>query len=295
MQMRKVLFTAAAALLAVVGPALAQTVIRAGDDGLATPGGGTTTLDLSGYPVSSVFGTSVSSNPVVSLIGESLGPGTALAGVDTIIRRTSATTIGTSGTGTGSLTIVALRLVSESPVTIGSNSYDLRVFLSEFSSSVTPGTVTFTLANGDGGTFSSTFYVRPRLVFTNRSTQVSTVIDCGAVTCGTGRDVQVQATNVPFVISGGPGNFQPSSKQIKQLASGLSVDGDGNGVPDVTTRGPSNLFVGVAATSGFPVSGFNKYEFPIYIRPTGHYPILVIPSVINVVHPFPTQYSGGFP
>ena len=295
MQMKRTLFTAAVALLAVVGPTLAQTVIKAGDDGLATTGGGTTTLDLSGYPVQSVFGATVTSNPVVSLIGESLGPGTALAGVDTIIRRTSDTTIGTTGTGTASLTIVALRLLSEAPVTIGSNSYDLRVFISEFSSSVAPGSVTFTLANGDGGTFNSTFNIRPRLVFTNRATQVSTVIDCGAITCGTGQDVQVRATNIPFVISVGPGNFQPSSKQIKLLASGLKVDGDGNGVAELTTRGASNLFVGVSASSGFPLSAFTKYEYPVYLRPTSHFPILLIPSAINVVRPFPSQYSGGFP
>jgi hypothetical protein len=295
MRVKRTLLTAAVALLAVVGPSLAQTVIKAGDDGLATTGGGTTTLDLSGYPIQSVFGAAVTSNPVVSLIGESLGSGSALAGVDTIIRRTSDTTIGTSGTGTASLTIVALRLVSEAAVTIGSKSYDLRVFISEFSSSVATGSATFTLANGDGGTFNSTFYVRPRLVFTNRSTLVSTVIDCGAVTCGDGKDIQVRATNVPFVISGGPGNFQPSSKQIKLLAAGLKVDGDGNGVAELTTRGASNLFVGVAASSGFPVSGFTKYEYPIYIRPTSHFPIVLIPSAINVVRPFPTQFGGGFP
>jgi len=295
MSMKKTIFAAGLALLAVAGPALAATIIRAGDDGLATTGGGTTTLDLSGYPVASILGSAVTSNPVVSLIGESLGPGSALAGVDTIVRRTADTTIGTTGTGTATLTIVALRLISESPVTTGKDSYDLRLFLSEFGSTVAPGSVTFTLANGDGGTFNSTFNVRPRLVFTSRTTGVSTVIDCGAVTCGDGSDIRVQATNIPFTISGGPGNFQPSSKQIKVLPANLKVDGDGNGVAELTTRGSSNLFVGVSATTGFPVSGFNKYEFPIRIRPTSHFPIILLPSAVNVVRPFPTQFSGGFP
>jgi hypothetical protein len=295
MQMKRVLLASAVALLAVAGPALAATTITAGDDGLATTGGGTTTLDLTGYPVQSVFGSPVSGNPVVSLIGESLGPGTALSGIDTIIRRTSPTVIGTTGTGTGPIIIVALRLVSESPVTIGKDSYDLRVFLSEFSSSVATGSVTFTLANGDGGTFASTFNVRPRLVFTSRTTQASTVIDCGAVTCGSGADVQVRASNIPFVISGGPGNFQPSSKGIKQLASGLAVDGDGNGVTELTTRGPSNLFPGISASTGFPISGFNKSEFPVFTRPTFHFPIVPYPPVFPVVHPFPTKFASGFP
>jgi hypothetical protein len=187
-----------------------------------------------------------------------------------------------------------LRLLSEAPVTIESASYDLRVFISEFSSSVPAGSVTFTFANGDGGTFNSNFSVRPRLVFTKRSTGVSTVIDCGAVTCAGGQDIQVRATSVPFVISGGPGNFQPASKPIKPLKPGLKVDGDGNGVAELTTSGTSNFFPGVSASTGFPVSGFNKYEFPVVTRQTVHFPFPPIPPVIDAVKPYPTQL-GGFP
>jgi hypothetical protein len=229
-------------------------------------------------------------------VGESLGAGTALAGIDTIINLPSSIAISTTGTGSGVLRIVALRLLSEGPVSIGKDSYDLRVFISEFSGTVAPGTVTFNFANGDGGTFNSTFNVRPRLVFTSRSTQVSTVIDCGAVTCGTGRDIEIRATNVPFVIAGGPGKFLPSSKQIKLLSANLQVDGDGNGVAELTTRGSSNFFVGIAASQGFPLSGFNKYEFPVVTRPTSHFPILPIPEAVDVVRPFPRSLAfASFP
>ncbi len=296
MSLKKTLFLAFAVLLALAGPALAATtVIKAADVGLGTTGGGSTTIDLAQYPIQQIFGASVSGNPVVSLIGESLGAGSDLAGFNTIVRLPSNITINTSGSGTGPLLLVALRLLSEAPVTIGSASYDLRVFISEFSGSVQPGSVTFTFANGDGGTFNSNFSVRPRLIFTNRSTGVSTVIDCGAVTCAGGQDIQVRATSVPFVISGGPGNFQPSSKPIKQLKAGLRVDGDGNGVAELTTSGTTNFFPGVSASTGFPVSGFNKYEFPVVTRQTVHFPFPPIPPVISAVRPFPTQFSAGFP
>ncbi len=292
MSLKRTLLATAALALAIAGPALAQPVVNAGDTGLATTGGGTTTLDLAQYPIQQIFGAAVSGDPVVSLVGESLGAGSALAGIDTIVNLPGNIPIGTGGTGSGVLRLVALRLVSESPVRIGTTLYDLRLFISEFSGSVAPGTVTFILANGDGGTFNSTFWVRPRLVFTNRSTQASTVIDCGAVTCGTGRDIEIRAANVPFVIAGGPGKFAPSSKQIKLLGAGLKVDGDGNGVAELTTRGSSNFFVGVAASTGFPLSGFNKYEFPVVTRPTSHFPTLPIPDAVAVVRPFPQAFAS---
>jgi hypothetical protein len=292
MSLKRTLLATAALALAIAGPALAQPVVNAGDTGLATTGGGTTTLDLAQYPIQQIFGAPVNGDPVVSLVGESLGAGSALAGIDTIVNLPSNIAIGSGGTGSGVLRLVALRLVSESPVSIGTGSYDLRLFISEFSGTVAPGTVTFTFANGDGGTFNSTFWVRPRLVFTNRSTHVSTVIDCGAVTCGTGKDIEIRATNVPFAISGGPGKFLPSSKQIKLLGAGVQVDGDGNGVAELTTRGSSNFFVGVAASTGFPLSGFNKYEFPVVTRPTSHYPTLPIPDAVAVVRPFPRAFAS---
>lgn len=293
MHLPRRLLALAVLLLAVAGPAMAQVVIRAGDDGFSTTGGGTTTLDLALYPVQEIFGAPVNGDSVVSLVGESLGPGQDLAGIDVIIRRPQDITIGTTGTGSGPLGIAALRLVSESPVSIGKDSYILRVFLSELRSDVRLGTVTFHLANGDGGTFDSTFYVRPRLVFTSTSTGANVVIDCGAVSCNGGQDIVIRATNAPFVRSGGPRNFQPSNKQIKVLKAGLLVDGDGNGTTEVTTAGSSNLFVGVSADSSFTVSGFSKYELPVITRQTVHFPFPPIPPVLTQVRPFPTG-SGSF-
>jgi len=106
----------------------------------------------------------------------------------------------------------------------------------------------------------------------------------------------VRASSVPFVISGGPGNFQPSSKPIKPLKAGLKVDGDGNGRGGADHVRHVKLLprrLGPARVS--PVSGFNKYEFPVVTRQTVHFPFPPIPPVLDAVKPFPTQFGGGFP
>ncbi len=254
MKNRKWMYMAAIAAL-VASSATAQ-VIYSGDSGLTTPGGGKTVLDLSKFPVAEVFGVGVSGNPVVSLRGESLGSG-ALDGIDTIVRRSNNVNVG-SGVGTGALQIVALRMVGEAPVTIGGRSYSLRVFLSEFRSNVTAGAVTFRMANADGGTFSSLFYVRPKLVFTDESGN-ATAIDCGAVDCGP--DLKMTATNASFTLSGITGGLDPKAKGIKSLPAGVLVDGDGDGVAELTTRAGGNLFIGLIPTRPtFPLDPVDKNE-----------------------------------
>ena len=94
------------------------------------------------------------------------------------MRRLEPLTLGGVGSsGTVKTQLVALRIISENPSVIGGRSYSLKVCNSHQGSA--EGTATFTLANGDGGTFDSTFDVTPRLVFTqvgNPSNIV--VIDC---------------------------------------------------------------------------------------------------------------------
>jgi hypothetical protein len=250
---RKWMYMAAIALL-VASSAPAQKIL-AGDSGLTTPGGGRTQLDLSGFPIEQVFGAQLEGNPVVSLKGESLGTG-ALDGIDTIVRRPANVDVST-GHGTGSLAIVALRLVGEAPVSIGGKSYGLHVYLSEFRGDVKAGSVTFQMANADGGTFNSSFNVRPKLVFTSESGD--TTIDCGAVDCG--GDLKMAATGGSFTISGVPGGMDPKAKGIKALPAGLPVDGDGDGVAELRTLASSNLFIGVIPSRPtFPVGPTDKYE-----------------------------------
>ncbi len=260
-----------AAIAALVASSATAQVIYSGDSGLTTPGGGRTVLDLSKFPISQVFGSGASSNSVVSLRGESLGSG-ALDGIDTIVRRSNNVNV-SSGTGTGALQIVALRMVSESPVTIGGKSYGLRVFLSEFRSDVQTGSATFRMVNADGGTFSSAFYVRPKLVFTDESGDTTT-IDCGAVDCGP--DLKMSAAGASFTLSGIPGGMDPKAKGIKSLPAGLPVDGDGDGIAELTTKASSNLFIGIIPSRPtFPVGPTDKYE-----ESGSHGVIVAIPSSV---------------
>jgi hypothetical protein len=255
MKNRKWMYVAAIVLL-VASSASAQRIL-AGDDGLTTPGGGRTTLDLSGFPIEQIFGAKVDGNPVVSLKGESLGRD-ALDGIDTIIRRSKDVDLRT-GSGSGPLEIVALRLVGESPVSIGGKAYQLHVFLSEFRSDVKPGAVSFRLNNADGGTFSSSINVRPKLVFTGQDGD-NVAIDCGAVPCGDS-DLKLTATQASFTISGVTGGLDPKAKGIKGLPAGLEVDGDGDGKAEIVTRASTNLFIGVIpARPTFPVGGTDKNE-----------------------------------
>lgn len=261
MKNRKWMYMAAAAALLVASSASAQ-IIRAGDDALSTPGGGTTTVDLSAFPVDQVFGSGSrfgsKAELVVSLRGEPLGSG-PLAKADTIVRRRSDVAL-RNGTGTGPLEIMALRLVSESPVTINGRSYQVRVFLSEFRSDVKPGSITYQMSNQDGGKFSSAFTVRTKLVFTDESGNATT-IDCGAVDCGAAGNLQMSVANANFTLSGIPGGFDPNARGVNRLPAGIPVDGDGDGVPEFTTLGSSNLFVAVIpARPDFPYDPTGKTE-----------------------------------
>ena len=245
-----------AAALLVAASASAQKIL-AGDDGLTTPGGGATKLDLSNFPIREVFGAELKSESVVSLRGESLGSD-ALEGVDTIVRREKDVDV-SNGSGSGPLEIVALRLVGESPVNIGGTDYTLRVFLSEFRSDLKPGAVRFKMTTKDGGTFDSSFPVRPKLVFTDASGN-STAIDCGAVDCGLSGNLTLTAQSANFTLSGGPGGFDPKNSGIKSLPAGLAVDGDGDGKPELKTNASSNLFIGVIPRRPFPIGPVDKNE-----------------------------------
>jgi hypothetical protein len=249
------LASAALALAIAASPASAQYTITAGDDGLSTTPGATT-VNLSRFPIEQVFGAPVDGNPEVSLRGRALGPQAALAGIDTIVRRPQNIVL-TGGVGSGPIVIMGLRLESESSVSIGGRRYAMQVFLSEFRNDVLTGTLRLQATNGDGGVFTSSFNVRPRLVFDDGSGS-TVVIDCGAVSCG--GDLALTAANLPFTRSGGPGGFKPSSAGIKPLLAGIPVDGDGNGSPDFTTRASTNFFIGIRPVQPYIPDPLDKNE-----------------------------------
>lgn len=256
MNLKKMLLSTAVLALVVAGPALGQ--LRAGDDGLATPGGGQTQFDLKSVPVQEVFGAPVDGSTVVTLKGKpfdsSLGP------IDTIIRRPRDISFGSGNQATGPLQIVGLSLVSEGTVSIGGQLYSLALHLSDFSQPA--GSANLTRVNGDGGTFSAALPVVPRLTFTNQKDGSTVDIDCGAVSCD---PYNLSISNVGWVQTGGPGRFNPQARGEVLLPAGAWVDTNGDGKADLQLLGSTNFFPGLTASSGFPESPFGIATRPIII------------------------------
>lgn len=215
-KLRKVLVAAALLAAVVAGPAAAQSY-PAANDGWKTPGGGQSTVDLSQYP--NVLG-SPYVNPVVSLKGKPLS--SQLGTIDTLLERGPVTLNG--GTGTGTLRIVALSLESENPVQLqDGRAYRLNLTLSGTPSGT--GWITLTKTNGDGGTFSSSFPVLPKLTFTNVSNPANVVnVDCASGGCP---NLTMSSSNSAWVTKFGPspGNFNPSTAGVTPIAAGVTVQG----------------------------------------------------------------------
>lgn len=246
-------FTMGAAALLLAGaltaaPAAAQSVtVPQGDDGWVTQGGGLTNFSLSGYPISSAFpGGSITAGSTVNLKGSPLNS-SQLGSIDTLVSRTNDVTLATTGsTGDTNLTVHGVSLVSDSSnVTIsGHGTYSLAISLSP--SGTSTGIMHITLSNSDGGTFTSSFTIVPKLVFTNVSNPADVVtIDCGVTTgCPT---LSLSSTGTGWTRTGGSGSFSPSSKGVTTIGSGISVGG-------YSTVGTSNFYPGFAASAstGFP-------------------------------------------
>ncbi len=244
-----------AVLLAV--PAMAQShTVTAGDDGWVTPGGGLTTINLSGWNLSSVFpGGSVTGDPVVNLKGKPIK--STLGSIDTIVRHTGSHVFTAfNQTKTIPVQIVGLRLISDSDsVTIsGWGTYGLEVYLSTAAAGT--GTMAVTQVNGDGGTFSSSFSVIPVVIFVNVSNPTDRVrLDCGAVPTGSCGAINLISSGTGWVHTGGPGNFNPTTAGVTPLGAGISFDANGDGTNDTVTIGRSNTFIpGFAAAPPFPVA-----------------------------------------
>ena len=128
--------------------------------------------------------------------------------------------------------------------------YDLVVALSEIASG--PGTITATRLTPDGGRFSSSFPVMPKLVFTdvsNSGNQV--VIDCGLV-AGCPAPLTLGARNVCWEVAFGPNGFNPATKGITPIRAGIGIDGTFNGVNEYTTVGRKRTgFAGLEFHAGY--------------------------------------------
>ena len=246
------------ALLLTTAPLAAQDVISRGDDGWKTPGGGGTQINLASYPIGQVLGSEPTSS-IVSLKGKPLDAAN-LGTIDTIVTRPNDITI-SGGTGSGDLVINALSLESEGNIVLrDGRSFKLRVCLSDTGND--SGTATLARTNSDGGTFDSSFEVRPRLIFTPTGGGSPVAVDCGSVGCAS---ITIAASNTGWVNTGGAGGFDPTAKGVTPIRSGIAVDADCDGVKDdYTTIGKGSgkkFYAGFAATTGFPaVSVGERHE-----------------------------------
>jgi len=234
----------ALALLAAALPLAAQS-FTAGNDSWTTPSGGQTQVNLNSFPGAlRALGSPVNGSGIINLQGSPLNS-TSIGKADTLMAR------GAISSGNGSLQIIALNLSGSSNVVLqDGRQYALQVCLSDTAS--TAGTISLTQNNGDGGTFSSSFTVLPKLVFTNVNPPYDKVrIDCAGGGCD---PLTMSSSNSGWVQTGGPGNFSPSAKGIPPLPTGNVSVNNCDGSHTVNLTGHGSLYPGFSASTGFPVS-----------------------------------------
>jgi len=229
------------ALPLVAAMPLAAQTFSAGDDGWTTPSGGQTQVDLTQTSAASALGGTLVST-LINLQGTPLDS-THLGTIDTVLGR------GAIGSGSGSLTLVALNLVSSANVALtDGRQYSLQVCLSD-AASQPAGSIALTQANGDGGTFSSSFTVVPKLVFTNVNNHSDVVtVDCGVTgACST---MTMSASNAGWVQTGGPGGFNPSTYGIDALPNGNDTVANCGGTHTVGLVPANGFYPGWTASGG---------------------------------------------
>ena len=202
-------------------------VIAPGIDAFTTPAGGGTWIELPGTTIPAGF-FDPGSLPFdwVEPLKLSGAPLTALPGIglaDTIVQRLAPATLAPGGSNMVPIEIVALSLVSIAPITVNhgdgtTSEWNVRVCLS----SLLPqprGEMTIRRDTcGDGGTFTATLPVLPKLVFEEVR--------------GTGRRVVDFGRNLPcppvlnFSIARGHWSVTTPNSLGRLIASGLRVDHD---------------------------------------------------------------------
>lgn len=239
-------------MLALAIPAMSQPItVAPGNDLWKTPAN-SSQIDLSVFPIQNFFGAGAVVNPQIVLLS-----GTPLNGAlgtgDTLLERypPSVTFNAFPETHTFSVEIKGLRLKGQT--SIDGVNYELVVALSEVASGA--GTITATRLTPDGGRFSSSFPVLPKLVFTEIGNPANrVVIDCG-LTTGCPGPLTLRASNVCWEVAFGPNNFDPATKGITPIPAGIGVDGTYNGVNEYTTVGRKR-------------AGFAGLEFHVGYQPS---------------------------
>lgn len=209
--------------------ALGPCGVVAGSDLFVTPSGGTTFDDFSVAPIPAGF-FGPGSDPFTGLIpfsGQPLAPSGPLGPTDTIVRRdATAALTGPSSSATIPIEMVALSLVSLTPITVTYNGgqnpevWNVAACLSPSPQPIgSMHVVTSACACAEGGTFTSTLPVLPKLTFTRVGPPGQQVLDFAAA----GRAA------ISFAV--GNGHWLPTDPgaNLIVLPSGNSVDGDCDG------------------------------------------------------------------
>jgi len=234
------------AFVAVSRPALSDDVL-AGIDLFETPPGSTSDAFNSGaggtpLPADFFFPGSDPFDGQINLQGNPLGGPFGMA--DTIVRRvTDATPLPCGGPPvTIPIEIVALDLVSSSPITITDNGgmnptqWDVRVCLSDQPQQ--QGTMTINHTHTNGGTFDSTLPVQPKFIFTPVVPGPPQVVFDTGVTA-VPPDV-LNANGVGWV------HVPYNGFGITVVAPGQQADGNCDGNLDPALPGTSNFVAGVS-------------------------------------------------
>lgn len=220
------------------------TIIHPGIDLFSTPSTGETYQDLAATPLPTGFfgpGSDAFAGRI-TFKGTTIYPG-VFGSADTIVKRNASAVLrGPGDSATIDIEIVALSLDSINPITVtyagaAPELWDVRGCLS----SMVPqplGSMTITegACAGEGGTFTSTLNVAPRLVFERRGDGAYRVFD----------PVAMGAPPIDFHSDNGHWVELPDPALLVAGApAGLAVDGDCDGDVDPPLPGTSNFFPGV--------------------------------------------------
>jgi hypothetical protein len=255
------------------------TVVNPGIDLFSTPGTGSTYQDFREMPIPADF-FDPGSDPFSSTIafkGSPLNPG-VLGPTDTIVKRNGATPLEPGGTATVETEIVALSLVSVSPILVTySQSYEIWDVKACLSATMPQarGSMTITAGGcpGQGGTFSSTLFVMPRLVFTRQSDQATRILE-----------LPLGFPPIEFHTDNGSWAETPDpTLPVIQVPPGLTVDGNCDGSLDAPLPGTStNFFAGVGGGECPPTSLLGTAPCPQTFRDVDHIAVRIAAGHQNV-------------
>lgn len=235
-------------VLCELGQTPQMCTITSGDDVWVTPPG--STQDFSGNPIPANF-FDPNSDPFTGIttfrgIPLTTSPPDALGSIDTIIRRSTSTTLPRAGDQTTvPIEIIALSLTSVQPITVTYNGgmnpelWNVSVHLSS-AAPQQQGSMTIRREKAEGGSYDSSLPVLPKFTFTRISDSAVRTLDCGLGGCG--GPIVLQLTNSPWTAEGLIGGYDARKSGLPDVPA-VQVDADGDNTPDVTTNGNPNNFV----------------------------------------------------